>query len=237
MRDRLIPALVLGLAATAAAQEAAPDKSKADAKGEVRAPRIAFIDMGRVSTESLLGKSYAAQLETLKNEIDAEGTKKQNELTKMDASIKALQDELEKQGSILSPEGLDKKKQDIVRKQRERQAFVEDGQAELQRMRERAQQQQQAINGEFQQKIKPHIDAVAKERGIDILLDSQVAIVANKSFDISQDVIVRADDAERAAKAKPAASAAPKPAASPAKPPAGPPAANPAPTPSPSPQP
>ena len=68
------------------------------AEAEDRSPKIAVIDMARVSAESLLGKGYAAQLEALKNEIDAEGTKKQAELQKMDAAIKALQDELEKQG-------------------------------------------------------------------------------------------------------------------------------------------
>jgi Skp family chaperone for outer membrane proteins len=209
MTKTLIPALVLCLGAAAAvAQEAAAPRP------EARAPRIAVIDMAKVSAESIMGKSYSAQLETLKNEIDAEGTKKQAELQKLDAAIKALQDELEKQGGVLSPEAADKKRQDVVRKSRERQAFLEDGQQDLQRMRESAQQKAQALNGEFQNRIKPHIESVAKEKGVDILLDSQVALTVNKAFDISQDVIVRADDAERAAKGKPAA-AAPAPKASP----------------------
>ena len=52
-----------------------------------------------------------------------------------------------------------------MQKTRERQAFLEDSQAELQRMQERAQQQAQSLNNEFQVKIKPHIDAVVKEKG------------------------------------------------------------------------
>jgi Skp family chaperone for outer membrane proteins len=190
----------------------------------VKAPRIAVIDMARVSSESLLGKGYASQLEALKNEIDAEGTKKQSELQKMDAAVKALQDELDKQGSVLSPEAVEKKRQEIVKKTRERQAFLEDGQAELQRMRERAQQQAQALNNEFQVRMKPHIEAVAKEKGIDILLDGQVTLTVNRDYDISRDVIVKADDAEKAAKAaagkppapKQAVPAPPKPSPSPA---------------------
>ena len=99
-------------------------------------------------------------------------------------------------------------------------------------MRERAQQQAQALNNEFQVKIKPHIDAVAKEKGIDILLDNQVALAVNKDFDISRDVIVKADEAERpqarrrGGAAKPgrrsgraAAQAAPAPAPAPTPPP------------------
>jgi Skp family chaperone for outer membrane proteins len=190
---------------------------------EPKTPKIAIIDMGRVSAESLLGKGYSAQLEALKNEIDSEANKKQADLAKMDQAIKALQDDLEKQGSVLSPEAADKKRGDIVKKQRDRQAFLEDGQADLQKMRERAQQQAQVLNNEFQVKIKPHIDAVSKEKAIDILFDGQVTLTVNRDYDISRDVIVKADEAEKASKtgaaAKPAApaAAAPKP-ATPAKP-------------------
>jgi outer membrane protein len=222
MSKTVIAALALGAATPCLlAQEAAPP---APARAEVKAPRIAVIDMARVSSESLLGKGYASQLEALKNEIDAEGTKKQSDLQKMDAAVKALQDELDKQGSVLSPEAVEKKRQEIVKKTRERQAFLEDGQAELQRMRERAQQAAQALNNEFQVRMKPHIEAVAKEKGIDILLDGQVTLTVNRDYDISRDVIVKADDAEKAAKAaagkppapKPAVPAPPKPSPSPA---------------------
>src|SRR5262245_3382158 len=199
MKTCIAAALLLGATAPSVLAQDAPKQ-----------PKIAVIDMQKVSSESILGKGYAAQLEQLKNEMDAEGNKKQGELSKLDAGIKALQDELDKQGSVLSPEAADKKRQDIVKKTRERQAFLEDGQQDLQRMRERAQQQAQALNNEFQVKIKPHIDAVAKEKGIDILLDSQVAISVSKDYDISKDVITKADDAERSAKGA-AAKPAPKP--------------------------
>lgn len=204
-----------------------------DAPAAAKSPRIAVIDMNRVSAESLLGKGYASQIETLENEIKAEGTKKQAELQKLDAAIKALQDELDKQGSLLSAEAADRKRQEIVKKSRERQAFLEDGQQDLARMRERAQAQAENLNNEFQVKIKPHIDAVAKEKGIDIILSNQVALTVNKDFDISRDVIVKADDAERTkpkgASAAPAAKP-PAPATAPAAPAASP---TPAPTPKP----
>src|SRR5206468_11538026 len=101
-------------------------------------------------------------------------------------------------------------------------------------MRDQAEQKAQGLNNEFQQKIKPHIDAVAKEKGIDIILTSQVALTLNREFDISRDVITKADAAERAAQA--AKPAAPKPAA--AAPPAGtPPPTAPAPKPTPTPTP
>ena len=144
--------VALAFAGAAAAQEAA------------KSPRVGIIDMARVSAESLLGKTYASQLEKLQNDITAEATKKQTELAKLDTAIKTLQDELEKQGAVLSQEARDKKQQEIVRLGRQRQGFLEDGQAEINRMRERAQQQAQSINNEFQLKVRPLVEQVAKDK-------------------------------------------------------------------------
>ena len=199
MKKTFVAGLLVALATAgvATAQEAA------------KAPRVGVVDMARVSAESLLGKSYAAQLEKLQNDISAEATKKQTELGKMDAAVKALQDELEKQGAVLSQEAREKKQQEIVRKGRERQAFLEDGQAEINRMRERAQGQAQSINNEVQLKVRPLVEQVARDKGYDMVLDAQVAYTINKDFDITRDVIVKADEVE---KAKPTAAAAPAPA-------------------------
>src|SRR5450432_178379 len=137
MKKTFVVLLALGAFAVAAhAQDAAPPAAPR-AAGPLGTPKIAVIDMQQISAESVLGKSYATKIEGLENEIKAEGTKKQNDLQKLDASIKALQEELDKQGSVLSPEAADKKRQDIVKRQRDRQAFLEDGQADLQRMKER----------------------------------------------------------------------------------------------------
>ena len=196
----------------------------AAAAADPKPPRIAVIDMGRVSSESKLGKSYAAQIEALRKDIDARGEGKQKELEGIDTSIKTLQDELDKQSTALSPEAQERKRQEIVKKNRDRQAFIEDGQGELQRLRERAQGQAATLQADFQGKLKPVIDAVAKDKGIDIIIDNQVALMFNKAYDISAEVVAKAD---AMAPAAPAAAAAPAPAA--ASPAAGAPAAAPKP--------
>jgi outer membrane protein len=184
----------------------------------VKNPKIAVVNMERITAESLLGKSFASQIEALRNEIEAERTKKQAELQKLDAQIKALQDDLQKQASVLSEDAVGRKQQEITKKGRERQAYLEDGQQELQRMTEQAQQKTQLLNNEFQQKMRPYIEAAAKEKNIDILLDSQMALNVSKDFDMTRDVIVKADDGERAAKAKAPAAAAPAAAPKPVQP-------------------
>jgi outer membrane protein len=178
-----ILALVVASAGLAFAQDA----------GAIQPAKIAVIDMARVSAESKLGKSYAAQLEKLQNDINAAAQAKQTELQKLDEEIQALQDELRNQGPVLSQEARDQKEREIVQKGRDRQAFLEDGQAEINRMRERGQQQAQSINNEFQVKIRPVVEDVAKEKGYDLVLDSQVAYTISRDFDITRDVIAKAD--------------------------------------------
>jgi len=180
--------------------------------GAGKTARIAVIDMARVSAESQLGKSFATQLEQLQSDINTAAQGKQTELQQMDAAIQTLQEELQKQGAVLSLEAREKKQQEIVRKGRERQAFLEDGQAEITRMRERGQQQAQSINNEFQVKIRPVVEQVAKDMGYDLVLDSQVAYTISRDFDITREVIAKADASPPAsAAAAPAAPAAAEP--------------------------
>ena len=96
-KTSVLAAFLCGLAAAAGAQEPAKN------------PKIAIIDLNRVSSESAMGKSYAAQIEKLENDIKTEGAKKQTDLQKLDTAIKALTDELEKQQAVLSPEARDRK--------------------------------------------------------------------------------------------------------------------------------
>jgi outer membrane protein len=209
MRNSLIFG-VLGVAALAASVSAQDAKAKT--------PRIGIIDMDRVGAESMVGKGYQQQVATLQGEIETARTKKENDLKKLDSEINTLQEELEKQQALLSDEAKEKKQAEIKRKAREREAFLDDGRAELEKMVQRAENQAKALQNELQQKIRPHMEAVAKAQGLDILLDSRSAMALNSEFDISADVIAKVDEAEKANKGA-AASAPAKPAAAPAKPP------------------
>lgn len=187
-------AVALAFAGFATAQEAAP-----------KTARIAVIDMARVSAESQLGKSYAAQLEKLQSEISEAAAKKQTELQGLDEAIRKLQEELQKQGAVLSQEAREKKEREIVQKNRDRQAFFEDGQAEIRRMQERAQAQAQSINNEFQVKIRPVVEQVAKDMGYDLVLDAQVAYTISRDFDLTREVIAKSDATKTPAATEPAA--------------------------------
>ena len=171
--------------------------------------KMGVVDMQRISQESLLGKSYATKMDQLESEIRSELTKRQNQIAQIDTAIKGLQDELQKQSSILSPDAVEKKQQEIVKKNRDRQALAEDSQADIQRMQQSAQAKAQEFQVEFNTKIQPILQAVGKEKGLDFILDRATIVLINTELDITRDVIVKADDTEKAA--RPAA-AAPKPA-------------------------
>jgi outer membrane protein len=206
-------AFFFGPVCLAGAQE--PPASAAAREGQ--APRIAVIDMDRITAESALGKGYAQKIEAFNNEIKTEVTKKQTELEKIDGEIAALQQDLQKQGPVLSEEALDAKQQELRRKERDREAFVQDSQQELQRKQNAAKREVDRLNAEFQEKIRPQIEAVVRDRRVDILFHSGAVAFSSQAYDISRDVIQKADEAERTA--KPAASAgAAKPAAKPAAP-------------------
>ncbi len=182
--------------------------------------KMGVVDMQRISQESLLGKSYATRMDQLESEIRSELTKRQNQIAQIDAAIKTLQEELQKQSAILSPDAVEKKQQEIVKKNRDRQATTEDSQADIQRMQQAAQQKAQEFQVEFNTKIQPILQTVGKEKGLDFILDRATIVLINAELDITRDVIVKADDTEKAARPaaapKPAgaapAAAAPKPA-------------------------
>ncbi len=108
---------------------------------------------------------------------------------------------------------MEKKQQEVVKKNRDRQALAEDSQADIQRMQQAAQQKAQEFQAEFNTKIQPILQAVGKEKGLDFLLDRATIVLVNTELDITRDVIVKADDTEKAARPAAPAGAAPKPAA------------------------
>jgi len=154
---------------------------------------IAVIDLQKVTSESSMGKELAANIQKLQENLEAERAAKQSELQTRQTEIQNLRDELAKQRGVLSAEAVETKMTELRRMEREAQAYVEDGQLELQRLEERANQQAQQAQEDYRQKLRPHIEAAATAKGVDILLDRSVILFAKPEFDISADVVERAN--------------------------------------------
>ena len=145
----------------------AASSSYAQAQGPTGKPtKMGVVDMQRISQESLLGKGYATRMDQLESEIRSELTKRQNQIAQVDTAIKTLQDDLQKQSAILSPDAIEKKQQEIVKKNRERQALAEDSQADIQRMQQAAQQKAQEFQVEFNTKIQPILQTVGDRKSV-----------------------------------------------------------------------
>ncbi len=186
--------------------------------------RMAFLDLPRIAAESNEGKAASGKVQALTQ-------KKSAELAEKTKALQANQQKLQG-GSVLNDAARAQTQKEIDRLTVEIDRFQQDANAEVQEM-------QQQLQAEFQEKLRPVVDAMIKELAIGLLFSASDAgaIYMDPSLDITPEVIKRFDSTVTTAKptagTKPAAPAAPatakpatpapatqKPAAPPATPPA-----------------
>jgi outer membrane protein len=224
---RFSVAVVLGawiLSTTAFAQAPAtpptPPPATAVPPPQTQAPlRMAFLDLQRIAAESAEGKVASGKVQELTK-------KKTGELADKTKALQANQEKIKAGGAVLNEAARAQTQREIDRLTVEIDRFQEDANAEVQQL-------QQELQGEFQEKLRPVVDAVVKELAIGLLFSAgdAGAIFVDPSLDITGEVIKRFDSGKYAAAPKPAAPATAKPAAPstakpapPAVPPATPPA-------------
>jgi outer membrane protein len=167
--------LVLALAAATYAQQAA---------------KIAIIDSQKAFGTSIEGKKAMAQLQ------DMDGRVKAN-IAKMDDAIRLLENRLNTGRLTMTNEAIVALQSDIDKKTTERKRYEEDQNREVQTL---YQNLMQRIRGE----MVAVIEAMAKERGFDLVLDAATSgvVTASPAVDITDEIIKRYD-ATKAAPAVP----------------------------------
>jgi outer membrane protein len=183
--------LVAGVAAAApqapAAKPAAPASQTPAPAAAAQAPaakfpdgvKYAFINIQRIASESAEGKSSSAR-------IDALRTKKANELNDKNKAVEGLQ--AKQRSAVLGEDARAQIQKDIDKIQVEIQRLTQDAQAELQDL-------QNELQVEFQRKVAPIIEQVARDKGLQLLF-SQVdsgLVWADAGLDLTADVIRRLD--------------------------------------------
>jgi outer membrane protein len=193
---------VLFLSATAFAQQ--PPMAAAPAPPPLR---MAFVDLQRVAAESTEGKAANARVQALTQS-------KTNDIAAKGKQLEADQQKLQQGGAVLNDATRAQLQKEVDRLTVEIDRLQQDAQAEVQ-------EAQQTQLGDFQEKLRPVLDALVKELGVGLLFSAgdAGAIFIDPSLDITPEIIKRFD----------ASSSAPKPAAAP-KPPTPPAAAAPRPT-------
>jgi len=179
--------------------------------------RMAFLDLQRIAAESTEGKTASGQVQALTQ-------RKSAELQEKTKALQSNQQKLQQGAAVLSDAARAQTQREIDRLTVEIDRFQEDANADVQEL-------QQSLQAEFQEKLRPIVDAVVKELAIGLLFSAgdAGAIYVDPSLDITGEIIKRFDASKVSTAAKPTAAPAAKPGAGaapatakPAAPPAAP---------------
>jgi Skp family chaperone for outer membrane proteins len=170
----------------AAAPQAAPPPAAKFPEGA----KYAFINIQRIASESTEGKASSSRIEALR-------AKKAAELTEKNKAVEGLQ--AKQRSAVMSEAAAAQVQKDIDKAQVDIQRMTQDAQAELQDL-------QNELQLDFQRKVGPVVEAVAREKGLQLLFSQTDSglVWADAGLDLTAEVIRRLDAASAAAQ-KPAA--------------------------------
>ncbi|MGE5198253.1 MAG: OmpH family outer membrane protein [Rhodospirillaceae bacterium] len=168
---------------------AAPQAAPAPAPKFPEGAKYAFINIQRIASESAEGKASSSRIEALRS-------KKAAELAEKNKIVEGLQ--AKQRSAVMSEAATAQVQKDIDKTQVEIQRMTQDAQAELQDL-------QNELQMEFQRKVGPVIETVAREKGLQLLFSQADSglVWADAGLDLTADVIRRLDAAS-AAQQKPA---------------------------------
>jgi outer membrane protein len=155
-----------------------------------QAPKIGVINSQEVLEKSAEGKRVIARLQ----EKDKSN---QASLTKLDEEIRQLETRINTQRLTLAEEALYNMNADLQRKQTERKRVAEDASRDFQDL-------QMKLFNKIQSELIPIIEAMGKEKGIDLVFDlaRSGAVYFNPSVELTDEVIRRYDASKAAPPAK-----------------------------------
>ena len=179
------PAQPAPAAPTPAQQAAArpPRPFPADAK-------VAYVDLNTIATSSKEGQAAGQKIKELQG-------KKQSELEVRQKQLQAAQQKLEQGGAVLSESARAQQAKEVERMQTELQRASQDAQKEVQEFTQELQLQ-------FQQRLLPVIEQVAKAKNLHFILSIADAGVVwvDAGLNVTADVVAALDAAAPAAPGK-----------------------------------
>lgn len=173
------------------AAPAAPAAAQAPATPPAPFPqgaKVGFVNLQAIAQLSADGKSAAAK-------VNALAQKKQTEAADKAKLLQSNQQKLETSGGVMSEAARTQLQKDIDRQTVEGQRFEQDAQAELNEL-------QQQLQADFQNKLMPVLEALSKEKGLQVLFsagDSGV-IWAEPGIDLTLEAVARLDKKPAGAK-------------------------------------
>jgi Skp family chaperone for outer membrane proteins len=166
-----------GFAQTPAAAPAAPAPAPV-AGPPLVPPTVAVVDMQRVLRDSAAGRSIQSQLEV-------ESRKFRDQVTQLQDQIKAGENDLRRQRSVMAQEAFNEQAQALQRKQADAQRTVQERQEALQKG------EGDAANVVVDN-MRDIVQQLAAERHLGLVVSKQVVIsFSDKNMDITDDIIQR----------------------------------------------
>jgi outer membrane protein len=142
--------------------------------------KIAFVDIQAVASGSAVGKDATAKLNALT-------TKKAAEIADKNKQLQAAQSKLQSGAGVLSESARAQLEKEIDRMQRDIQFANQNAQAEVNEM-------QNDLQGDFQKKLMPIIEEIAKEKGLYVVFTAEAGVAfVHPGLNITPEVIKRFD--------------------------------------------
>ena len=141
--------------------------------------RLAYFSPQRAFALSSDSKAAEARLSALEAE-------RGKELAARNAKLQDMQKSLQQSGSVLGDTALRQRELEVERFQIDMKRFLEDAQAEFLGV-------QRNLENSFFAKLRPALDAVAKERNLLFVINEDTGLLAwaNPALDITADVVKR----------------------------------------------
>lgn len=159
-----------------AAQPAAPVQPPFPAES-----KIGFVDLQTVVAQSTLGKSGSSQMEALSKKLTGE-------LSGLDTKLKEAQTKQQTQSALLSEVAAAQLAKDIDRLTRELNFKQQEAQSELQTL-------QADLLADFEKKVLPLLEAMAKEKGLHAVFNvaDSGAVYVFPGLNLSPELVKRVD--------------------------------------------
>jgi outer membrane protein len=143
--------------------------------------KIAYIDLQFIASNSVEGKAATGKIQEF-------AKKKTAELEAKSKALESARSKLLQGGTVLSDQARNQLEKDIDKQSRELQFAQQDAQAEQQQLT-------QELQNDFQTRLNPIIDQVAKEKGLHLVLSiaDSGAVWADVGLNISAEVMKRLD--------------------------------------------
>ena len=173
------------------------------AAAQTAGAQFAFVDLTRVTTESVRGQGANARMQEFRDqkrsELQARNSQAQGEVSALNQKLQDAQQKLQQGQNVLSADTTADLQRDISRLQVDIQRATQDSQADLARLQEDAQLEEQTLGLElqieFENVLTPMIDELASQKGLAMIINVQGLVWANPALDLTQELIDMLDSA------------------------------------------